>query len=89
MKRVFVLLFISVVFSKVMAQTIIVRKGTMKVRKAQAKPMSEQRILNMETDGSDRTAKDRQQRERIDMVRKRKIETDNMKADSLRKLNGK
>jgi hypothetical protein len=37
MKGVFVLLFISVVSSKAMAQTTIVRKGTMKVRKAPEK----------------------------------------------------
>jgi len=70
MRLIFILFLLLGIMTKVRAQTSIVRKGTMKVRKVHGKPASEQRVLlpNMETYGSDRVAKDRQQRERIDRI---------------------
>jgi hypothetical protein len=90
MKGVFVLLFVSVVFSKVMAQTTIARKGTMKVRKTQTNPPVQKEVeyLDMERYGANRAKKDSLQRARLERQRKRKREEEKAKNDSLKKSTG-
>ncbi|MFL5729404.1 MAG: hypothetical protein ACJ75J_07940 [Cytophagaceae bacterium] len=68
------LFFMLFAVSKADAQTTLVRKGTMKVRKNPVKqaPLIKPDIVNWESYGADRTKKDSIQRARLDKIRKRK-----------------